>query len=295
MASANSNAEQNNSLTILFGQSSNDYFEEYSSSLDTNTKGFAYSYSMTDDLSFSVSSQKSDASGRWLVTERDNLTAYNRAETESKGFSLASSWSGEVYTFDVSFNKSEAREQSLSWLPRVVERLDSDSKVFDFSLSRSVNLFNLPEESQLSFDWSIGIQHANFDAQIIDVIGTDTQLIVTSDIQLTQLSSFVDLGLSWWLEQDKVAWAPYLNLNWNFELDTSGQQTALLSRGGDARPVNLLDGRFTDDINIPDSGDWQIGLSLLLESGWSFDLNYSQSISTEYPTEKLFASISVFF
>lgn len=295
LPTAHINAEQNNSLTVLLGQSSNDYFEEFPSSLDTETKGFVYAYSFSDSLTISVSTQESDGNGRWLATERDNFSTYNRAETELKSYALSSSWSGEIYTFDASFNNSEAREQSLSWLPRVVEQLNSDTNVFDFSVSRSVDWLKFSDANQLSFDWSIGLQHADFEAEIIDVIGTEAQLIVSSDIQLKQLSSFVDVGLSWWLEHSNMAWSPYVSLNWNFELDTTGQQSVILSRGGDARPVNLLDGRFTNEINIPDSGEWQLGLALLFDSGWSIDLSYSQTVSTDYPTDKMFASVSVFF
>lgn len=289
------NADQNKSLTLFLGQSSNDYFEEFPSSLDTDSKGFVYAYSLNERLTISVSTQEANGGERWLVIDRDNFIAYNQAETESRSYMLSSSWYEEDYSFHSSYSKSEASERSLSWMPRVIERLESETNVFDFSISHSIVLSSYSDANQLSFDWTFGIQYADFDAEIIDVIGTDSLLIVGSDIQLKQYSSFVDVGLSWWLEPSNFAWSPFVHLTWNFELDTNGQQTALLSRGGDERSVNLLDGRFTDEVNIPDSGEWQVGLALLLDNGWSFDLSYSHTVSTEYPSDHISTSISVFF
>jgi hypothetical protein len=288
-------SENENSLSLLVGESSNEFFSEQSSSLTTHHKGLLYSRTFNQHLSFSLSANQSEGDGRWLAFQLDDLTAYNRAETESDGYGVGLTWTGEDYSFDFGYNNNRSEERSLTYLPIVLERLQSDTQSFNLSISGNKLVSEISATNQLNLDWSIGIQHAEFDARIVDIIGANSEFIVRTDVGLRQLSSYVELDLNYWLEQTSFVWSPFLSVTWNLEIDSSGQQSILLARGGDSRPVNLLDGRFTNGLKIPDSGEWQAGVALLLDNGISFDLTYSESISTEFPTQTLSASVNVFF
>jgi hypothetical protein len=291
----NLKASDDNVITLNYGQSTSDYFGDGASDLTPTSTGISYTRHISDDWTVSAAYQDSEGDDRWLAIETDNLRAFSGAKVDSNGYGLSVSWDSDSYSLSLSYNLTDTEENSVTFLPRILESLNSETQVFNFSIDQSVDLSPKTTSQQWSFDWGAGIQQAYFDAQIIELINLETPVRLDSNITLEQLSGYIDLGLSYWVEQNNYAWAPFISVSWNVELNTSGQQTVFLSRGGDARPVNLLDGRFTSDVNIPDSGQWEIGVGLLFDSGWSADLVYGQSIATDYPIENVTASISVFF
>lgn len=290
-----SHAEQENSLTLNYGHSTSDYFGDDVSDLTSHSSSVIYSREISTSWRVSGSYYNSEAQDKWLTIERDNLNAFNRASVDSKGFGLSTSWDPSDYSFSVGYNQSNNNERSVTFLPRVLESLESRSQVINFSIDKTVSLGDDLSLNQWGFDWVLGLQQAKLEAEIKAVVGSDIPILVNSDIELKQLSSFIGLELSYWYQTEKFVLTPFLSLDWNFEINTSGQQTVLLLRGGDQRPVNLLDGRFSRDVNIPDSGQWEVGFGVLFDSGWSAELTYGQSLSTEYPIDSINFSISVFF
>ncbi len=288
-------ADENTSLTLAYGQSTNDYFVEQKSQLTSESQSVLWSRNIDSQWSISASLSKSDGSGQWVVFEGDNRSLANRAETSSDGFGVGVNWLSERFVVDFGFQKTSTKEQSIVFLPRVVERLKSDTAIIDLSLGSDYLLVAYSEQKQLSFDWMVGLQYADFDAHISDTLGTDTELLLETEIDLTQLGLFADFEVSFWFESLDFAWSPFINFGWNFEVNSSGEQKVLLSRGGEARPVNILDGRFTNDLKIPDSGEWGVGILFLLDNGLSFDFSYSKTIATDFPTNALSLSVSYFF
>ncbi len=282
-------------VTAFYGQSEYDYFGDGASEILTDSKGISYSIEVSDNWSAAAVYQESNGDQRWLAFERDNLRAYSGANIESSGIGLVTTWDAKSYILNLSYNQSEAEEQSVTYLPRVVERLVSDTQVVDFSLEKSVTLSPETSKNQWSLDWEVGVQQATFDASVNEQINLEVPVLLNTDIKLEQLSAFINLAVSYWIEKENYAITPFASIAWNTELNTSGEQSVLLSRGGDARPVNLLDGRFSSEINVPDSGEWQLGVGLLFVDGWSADLIYTESVATDYPIRDVSLSLSFFF
>jgi hypothetical protein len=282
-------------ITAFYGQSEYDYFGDGESEISTDSKGISYAIELSDSWSVAAVYQESNGKERWLAFERDNLQAFSGANIESSGIGVATSWDAKSYTLNLSYNQSEAEEQSVTYLPRVIERLVSDTQVVDFSIENSVSLSSETSRNQWSLDWEVGVQQAIFDAAINEQINLEVPVLLSTDIELEQLSGFVNLAVSYWIEEEDYAITPFTSIAWNTELNTSGEQSVLLSRGGDARPVNLLDGRFSNEINVPDSGEWQVGVGLLFVDGWSADLIYTESVATDYSIRDVSLSLSFFF
>jgi len=288
------NAEEQNYLTFGLSQTQTDYFGNGVSPIKPDSQLLGYSRQINDNWLFDLSYEKTSGEGRWLNRDGVLLDIYDQAETKSKTIGLAISWQTEEYSLDLSYAIVETDDRSISFIPRILESVTSDDSVSSFSYNRSVN-FDSDAVSQWSLDWTVGAQYAKLDVSILDVVNTDPVINVSTAVQQTSWSGFFDVELSYLIEESEFSWSPYLAGSWNFSVSDRGEELVLISRGDRQQVSDEPSGRFSSSFRIPDSGTWDIGISVIWDSGWSADINYGRNVASEFELERLSFAVSVAF
>ncbi len=285
----------NNSLTIGFGQTQTDYFGNGQSQIKPTSQMINYSRELNDAWIVEFSYEKIQADGRWLNRDGVAVDLFDRAESDSKTFGIALGWQAEDYGLTLSYADIKTNDKSLTFLPRIVETVDSDDKIISFSFNKSIEFSSTQKDYQWGLDWFLGAQYAQFDVSIFDNINTEPPTNVNTFIEQSSWSSFVDVSVNYWIEDISFAWAPYLSLSWNWELSSTGEQLILISRGDLHQVIDEPSGRFSTSFRIPDSGTWEVGVDFLWINGWSINLRYGQTLETEFDLDSIAIDISVAF
>lgn len=296
-------AMDENYLSIGFAQTTTDYFGEENSQIKPISQSISYARQMTENWQIQLSYEKAKGDGKWLNRIGESFDLVSRAETETSSASISVNWQNDDYSLSASYSDVSSDDRSVTLLPIIVATLSnetvlSDSQVFSFGFDQLISMGN--EESSdwdpdWNFDWGMGIQYATFDVDAIDLVNSDPPTFVETFIEQDYLSGYLDLGVSYWIQQPSYAWSPYLSVSWNWKIDESGDQLILVSRGDSDRVIDRPGGRLASTIKIPNSGSWDAGISLLWLSGWSVDFSYSQTLSTTYEQDSLAIDISVNF
>jgi hypothetical protein len=288
-------ASEDNAVSIGLGQTSSDYFANGLSPIRPQSRSISYSRQLNDNWMVDAGFEWVEGDGQWLSRDGGLLDRYEQAETQANAINLAAVWQRESYGLGISFASIKSEERSLSLQPAVFETLSSSDKGINFSVVKSIEFSQNPNGDRLSLDWSLGLQYAMFDIKILDRVNTKPPTNVNTNINQTSLSAYVDIEISYWIENSYFAWSPFFSVGWNTSISESGEQLILISRGDVERVVDRPSARFNSSIKIPNAGIWEMGISVMWDAGWMARLNYSQDIATEFDLQRINLEISTFF
>ncbi len=286
-------ASENNSLSIGVGKIKTDYFGDNASPITSDSQLVSFSHQFSDAWQVQLDYEKIDGNGRWLNVDSAVVDRFNQAETESNTLGFSVHWQNDDYGLNLSYSDVDTEDRSITFFPSILESVNSDDKIVSFSFEHSI-LFEVSDSDNIwNFDWSLGIQYAQFDITILDVV--EPAINIETLIEQSNLSGYVDLNLSYWIEQAEFYWSPYLAFSWNSEFSSSGEQLILISRGEQRQLIDEPSSRFSSSFRTPDSGSWNTGISVFWQNGWSVDVSYGETLGTEIELENLMVNLSVSF
>lgn len=295
LLSAPLQADENNSLSIGLGQSKTDYFGDNVSPIESDSQSVRYSHQISDAWQIELNYEKIEGDGRWLNPDSIANDRFNQAETSSDTLGFSVLWQNNDIALDLSYNDVSTDDRSVTFLPAILESVSSDDKIISFSFNHSILFDQKTSNNIWNFDWSLGTQYAQFDVVIHDVIILEPLINVDTLIEQSNLSGYVDLNISYWIETPDFYWSPYFALSWNSEFSSSGEQLILISRGEQRQLVDEPSSRFSSSFRTPDSGSWNLGVSIFWQNGWSVDIAYGETFATEIELQNLVVNLSVSF
>ena len=256
--------------------------------------------------------QRSKGDGRWFSHRAVVREFYETGESKSKAYGFSLNWLPNEHGLTFSYNQIDNTESSITYLPFLVESVTGADQVLSVGYigqwaDSEKTLEDLFSENQnyWAVTWGIGLQNIESEVDIIENLNTDEPIQIDINLERKSLSVFAELGVSYIFVRDTLSWSPYLNLSWDWELDVSGEEYILLSRGERLISFEQSGSRFNNQIRTPDAGTMEFGFSLFWESGsdksgqtaldWSLDLGYSKTLATEVDYSGVQVSLRVDF
>lgn len=303
---------QDQYLDISYHQLTTDFFGEGNHEFKPSGSGIGYGIDFTDDWSMGFTYQRSKGDGRWFSHRVVVREFYETGESESTATGLSLSWLANDHGFAFSYNQVDNTESSITYLPFLVESVAVADQVLSLGyigqwVDSEKTLEDLFSENQnyWAVSWGIGLQNIDSDVDIVENLNTDQSIQLNINLERQSLSLFAEAGISYIFVKETLSWSPYLNLGWNWELDVSGEEYILLSRGDRSITFEQSGARFNNQIRTPDAGTMEFGVSLFWETGsdknrqtpfdWSLDLGYSKALDTEVDYSGIQMSIRVDF
>lgn len=279
----------NHILWIGHGQNELDYFEDGSSTLKPDGQNIGYGYSLNDEWQFSLSYGESEGDGRWPTPNTDLNNLFNLAETESKFYAISASWIQTDYSVSVAYSETENNERALTRLPLILEIVSGEDKAF------AINYDRFYADEAWTYGFSLGLQYADSDNRTVQTFFTDPVTIAGSQFDETSWSTFIDLDIAYWFEQESFSWAPQLTLSRNWEISSDGDPLIVLTRGDERRVFTQFNDRFENSFRTPDAGFWELSLQFDWLNDWSTSIAYGKTVSTEVDVTSLSFDVSVAF
>lgn len=293
--SAQTQASENNLLSIGLGQSETDYFGDNASPITSNSQSVSFLHQFSDVWQLELNYEKIDGDGRWLNADSIAIDRFNQAETTSDTIGFSVLWQQDDIGLNFSYSEVSTDDRSNTFFPAILESVSSDDKIISFSFNHSILFDESVGGNIWNFDWSLGTQYAEFDVAIHDIIVVEPLVNVDTLIEQSNLSGYVDLNISYWIEEPGFYWSPYFSLSWNKEFSSNGEQLILISRGEQRQLIDEPSSRFSSSFRTPDSGSWNMGVSVFWQSGWSIDIGYGETLATEIELQNLAVNLSVSF
>jgi len=304
-------------LTFSYWKTTTDFFDENNRQYSPVSSSLGYGFELSSSWSFDLSYEKSKGSGEWLSHKLLKQSFYESGESESNSYSVGLSWIPKDHGISFSYSSLDYDESSTTYLPFLVETVMSKNDVYSVSYIGRWNsdnfdaggsLENLLSDNQdeLELSWSIGFQSFDANTEIVELPNTDPPVRIDVNLNQKSLSAFVDLEVNYLILSQKINYSPYLNLGWNWGLDTSGEEYILLSRGERTLSFEQSGSRFNSQIRTPDSGQFSFGLKFIWNTGttdgdssdgldWITDICYTGSINTEIESSAVRLSFTAYF
>lgn len=288
-------ASENNLLSLGFGQTDTDYFGDGASPIQSDSRTISYSYQFSDVWQVALNYENIEGSGGWFNRDSILVDRFNQAESKSKTLGFSVLWQRDDIGLNLSYSDVSTDDLSVTFFPAILESVSSDDKITSFSFNQSILFDENNHGNILNFDWSFGVQYAQFDVAIHDIIVVDPSVNVDTLIDQSNLSTFIDFNVSYWIENSNFYWSPYFAISWNKEVSSNGDQLLLISRGEQRQLIDEPSSRFSSSFRTPDSGSWSVGISIFWQNGWSMDVGYGETLATEIELQNLMISLSVSF
>ncbi|TQV84918.1 autotransporter outer membrane beta-barrel domain-containing protein [Aliikangiella coralliicola] len=285
---ANEEVAYNSTLWIGYTLNRSDYFDDRNSEIKPDGLNLGISQLFADQWQIALSYGDFEGDGTW-PTDRNGSDVLERAETKSQAVGLSASWLTEDFNLSLSYSEIENNERSLSRGPLVLELVEGKDKVFSFSYD------DYFDGELFTFGWSLGIQHSDSLNRTRQTSLNEPVTVASAQFDQTSWSSFVDLDISHWFENDDFSWAPQLTLSWAWEISSSGDPLLVISRGDERRVFTQFNDRLMGTFRTPDSGFWELSFNFDWHNDWSSSLAYGKSISAEEDLESLSIDIGFSF
>ena len=307
-----SSIAQEQYFRISFEQATTDFFAEENREFKPAGSGISYGFDVNDDWSVDLSYQQSKGDGRWLSHRAVIREFYEVGEFESKSYGLSFSWIPADHGLRFSYSKIDNTESSTTYLPFLEESVDGSGAVLNIGylgqwIDSKQTLESIINEDQnyWAITWGLGVQSIDSEIDVFERPNTDPPIQIDINLERQSLSAFADVGLSYIFVKDTLSWSPFLNLSWNWELNVSGEEYILLSRGEQSITFEQSGARFNNQIRTPDAGNLELGVSLFWETGddtrgkeplsWSLDFSFSEALDAEVDYSSYQISIRVDF
>jgi len=304
-------------LTVSYGQVKTDFFAENDRQYQPASNSIGYGINVSESLSFDLNYEKSKGSAEWFSHRVLRQSFYETGESESSAYSVGLAWIPKDHGINFSYSSLNYNESSTTYLPFLIETVQSNNDVYllsyigrwsSSSFDSNDTLERLLNESgnDWGLSWSIGLQSIDASADIVERLNADNPVTLTIDLNQKSLSAFADLEINYLVLDQSINYSPYLRLGWNWELDNTGEEYILLSRGEQSVSFEQSGSLFNNQIKTPDSGQVELGMKFYWQTGktslnskdgldWSSDLSYSQSIDTKTDFNVMRISITVYF
>jgi len=295
LLSAPLHANENSVLSIGLGQSQTDYFGDNVSPINSDSQRVSYSHQIFNAWQIELNYEKIEGDGRWLNADSIAIDRFNQAQTTSDTLGFSVLWQNDDFGLDFSYSDVSTDDRSVTFFPAILESVSSDDKIVSFSFNHSILFDQKAGDNIWNFDWSLGTQYAQFDVAIRDVVILESPINVDTLIEQSNLSGYIDLNISYWIETPDFYWSPYFTVSWNREFSSSGERLVQISRGAQRQLIDEPSSRFSSSLRTPDSGSWNLGVSIFWQNGWSVDIAYGETVATEIELENLVVNLSVSF
>ncbi|WP_196137233.1 hypothetical protein [Aliikangiella sp. G2MR2-5] len=252
-----------------------DYFSRYPS--ETRPDGFSLgaSHFVNEDWMLSASINKQSAKEVWQVDFGDLGVLSSGAETETKAYAIGVSWFAEDFALSATYSQIDTVERALSRVPAIIESLESDDSALSFSYDSSTGM------DSWILDYSIGIQYLETKSFSRQAFIGEPPTVAAADYDPKSWSLYLDLTMSYWMEQDSFSWAPSFSFGWTAEVSTDGEPVIVIARGEERRLLTRVSDQLLDSFRIPDSGYLEFALNFDWENNWSSSFSINQTLSSE--------------
>lgn len=277
------------SFWLGFQQSDYDFFNNDNSKIQPDGLLFGASVQLNDNWVISLSRGENDGAEQWQQSVSEDIRLESGAETEDESFGLSASLHLAEGSLSFAVNRSESQELSLSRLPAILERIDSESLTYSFSYQH--------DWSQGSWlpTWQIGVQYSDVNLTADQLILFDPPVATRVILDQKRWNLFSDISLSYWSESDLIDWSPSITLGWTWEIDETGTTEGFISRSGEVRRLSSLNNRLTEGFRIPDSGYVELAALFMLSNEVSSTLGYNETIDAQQNITTWYLDISYQF